>query len=304
MKQINFRKNEKITVGLILLLLCIFLAVLVPALSPWTSTEMHADIRSQGMSFAHPFGTDKFGRDLFVRVWCGVFVRVWCGVRISLCVGLASALLNGALGILYGAASGYAGKTADNILMRIADIVASVPSLLYVILNMMVLGANEVGILYGAASGYAGKTADNILMRIADIVASVPSLLYVILNMMVLGANEASILVGLCISSWIETARIVRGEVMRIKEREFVLASRLAGAGPLRIFLTHLLPNAAGPIVVSLTFLVPQAIFTEAFLSFMGVGIPAPGASLGTMIQAARSQILPIFCRMLRDRLW
>lgn len=78
---------------------------------------------------------------------------------------------------------------------------------------------------------------------------------------------------------------------MRIKEREFVLASRLAGAGPLRIFLTHLLPNAAGPIVVSLTFLVPQAIFTEAFLSFMGVGIPAPRASLGTMIQAARSQI-------------
>ena len=210
MKQINFRKNEKITVGLILLLLCIFLAVLVPALSPWTSTEMHADIRSQGMSFSHPFGTDKFGRDLFVRVWCGV--------RISLCVGLASALLNGALGVLYGAASGYAGKTADNILMRIADIVASVPSLLYVILIMMVLGANEV-----------------------------------------------SILVGLCISGWIETARIVRGEVMRIKEREFVLASRLAGAGPLRIFLTHLLPNAAGPIVVSLTFLVPQAIFTEAF---------------------------------------
>ena len=236
MKQINFRKNEKITVGLILLLLCIFLAVLVPALSPWTSTEMHADIRNQGISFSHPFGTDKFGRDLFVRVWCGV--------RISLCVGLASALLNGALGVLYGAASEYAGKTADNILMRIADIVASVPSLLYVILIMMVLGANEV-----------------------------------------------SILVGLCISGWIETARIVRGEVMRIKEREFVLASRLAGAGPLRIFLTHLLPNAAGPIVVSLTFLVPQAIFTEAFLSFMGVGIPAPRASLGTMIQAARSQI-------------
>ena len=72
MKQINFRKNEKITVGLILLLLCIFLAVLVPALSPWTSTEMHADIRNQGISFSHPFGTDKFGRDLFVRVWCGV----------------------------------------------------------------------------------------------------------------------------------------------------------------------------------------------------------------------------------------
>lgn len=237
MKQTNFRKNEKMVLGMILLLFCILLAVLVPAFTPWSSTEMHADIRNQGMSFAHPFGTDKFGRDLFVRVWCGV--------RISLCVGLASALLNGVLGVLY-----------------------------------------------GAVAGYVGKTVDNVLMRIADIVASVPSLLYVILIMMVLGTNEASVLAGLCVSGWIDTARIVRGEVMRLKEREFVLASRLAGAGHMRIFLTHLLPNAAGPIVVSLTFLVPQAIFTEAFLSFMGVGIPAPKASLGTMIQAARSQLL------------
>ena len=214
MKQINFRKTKNNS-GTDPAFALHFLAVLVPALSPWTSTEMHADIRNQGISFSHPFGTDKFGRDLFVRVWCGV--------RISLCVGLASALLNGALGVLYGAASGYAGKTADNILMRIADIVASVPSLLYVILIMMVLGANEV-----------------------------------------------SILVGLCISGWIETARIVRGEVMRIKEREFVLASRLAGAGPLRIFLTHLLPNAAGPIVVSLTFLVPQASFYRSIFELYG----------------------------------
>lgn len=236
MKQMNMRKNGKMTVGMLLLFLCIVLAVLVPVLAPWSSTEMHADIRNQGMSWLHPFGTDKFGRDLFVRVWCGV--------RISLCVGLASALLNGVLGVFY-----------------------------------------------GAFAGYAGKTVDNLLMRVADIVASVPSLLYVILIMMVLGANETSILAGLCISGWIETARIVRGEVMRIKEREFVLASRMAGAGSFRIFLTHLLPNAAGPVVVSLTLLVPQAIFTEAFLSFMGVGIPAPKASLGTMIQAARSQI-------------
>ena len=140
MKQINFRKTKNNS-GTDPAFALHFLAVLVPALSPWTSTEMHADIRNQGISFSHPFGTDKFGRDLFVRVWCGV--------RISLCVGLASALLNGALGVLYGAASGYAGKTADNILMRIADIVASVPSLLYVILIMMVLGANEVSILVG-----------------------------------------------------------------------------------------------------------------------------------------------------------
>lgn len=236
MKQKNLKKHKKITVGALLLLLCILFAVLGPVLTPWSPTEMHAEIRNQGMSFAHPFGTDKFGRDLFVRVWCGV--------RISLGVGLASALLNGGLGVLCGAAAGYAGKSMDQILMRFADIVASIPSLLYVILLMMVLGPNEI-----------------------------------------------SILAGLCVSGWIDTARLVRGEVIRTKSREFVLASKLAGAGTIRIFLTHLLPNAFGPIVVSLTLLVPQAIFTEAFLSFMGVGIPAPRASLGTMIQAARSQI-------------
>ncbi len=232
----KLKKNHKMETGLLLFGVCVLLALLVPLVSPWSPTDMNAAIGNQGMSLQHPFGTDKMGRDLFVRVWSGA--------RLSLCVGIASALVNG-----------------------------------------------SIGILYGAIAGYAGKTADSVLMRAADIIASVPSLLYVILLMMVTGANAGSILLGLCISGWIDTARLVRGEVMRMKEKEFVLVSQMAGAGLLRIFGTHFLPNAAGPIVVSVTALVPQAIFTEAFLSFMGVGIPAPAASLGTLIQASRSQM-------------
>lgn len=232
----KLKKNHKMALGLVLFGICVLFAFLVPLVSPWDPTEMNAALGNQGMSLEHPFGTDKMGRDLFVRVWSGA--------RISLCVGILSALLNGAFGILY-----------------------------------------------GAAAGYAGKTVDIVLMRAADIIASVPSLLYVILLMMVMGANVGSILLGLCISGWIDTARLVRGEVMRMKEKEFILVSKMAGAGVFRIFRTHFLPNAAGPIVLSLTSLVPQAIFTEAFLSFMGVGIPAPAASLGTLIEASRSQM-------------
>lgn len=132
---------------------------------------------------------------------------------------------------------------------------------------------------------------DIFLMRIADILDAIPSLLYVILIMLVLGAGVKSVILGICISGWIETARILRGEIIRLKKQEFSLAMKLAGASNGRILVRHLLPNASGPVFVSLTFLVPKAIFTEAFLSFVGVGIAAPAASLGTLIQDARSQM-------------
>lgn len=234
--RLTVRKNKILLVGFILFAVLAAAAIIVPLCSPWTITEMHAGIRNFPISAAHPFGTDKFGRDLFVRVWYGA--------RISLMIGIASAALNGVLGIIFGGIAGYAGKYADILLMRAADILSSIPSLLYVILITLVFGANEMGIL-----------------------------------------------LGLCVSGWIETARIVRGEVMRLKEQEYCIAAKLLGTGNLKIFFRHILPNAAGPIVISLTFLIPQAIFTEAFLSFAGIGIPAPAASLGNLIQSSVSQI-------------
>ena len=204
--------------GCIILGIWILLAVAVPMFWPWSYSEQNAQIRNQASSLLHWFGTDRFGRDLFVRVWYGA--------GISLVIGIASALINGC-----------------------------------------------IGVLCGAAAGYAGKWADMILMRIADIISSIPSMLYVILLTLVMGAGVQSIVLGLCISGWIDMARIVRSEIRRLRNTDYAHAARMEGT-------------------VNLIFLIPQAVFTEAFLSFLGVGIQAPAASLGTIIQEARSQMM------------
>lgn len=224
-------------IGCIILVVWIVLSVAVPLFGPWSFSEQNAAIRNQSSSLAHWFGTDRFGRDLFTRVWYGA--------GISLAVGIISTLINGV-----------------------------------------------VGVIYGAVSGYAGRHVDMILMRIADIISAIPSMLYVILITLVMGAGVGSMILGLCIAGWIGMARIVRGEIIKLKETEYAYAARMEGIKPMRILIRHLLPNTAGMIVVNMIFLVPQAIFTEAFLSFLGVGIAAPAASLGTIIQEARSQMI------------
>ena len=229
--------NRQALAGCIILGVWILLSVLVPLFWPWSYSEQNAELQNQAVSLTHLFGTDKFGRD--------IFARVWYGAGISLLIGIVSSLINGC-----------------------------------------------VGVLYGAVAGYAGKYVDMVMMRIADIIASIPSMLYVILITLVTGAGAGSIILGLCVAGWIDMSRIVRGEIMRLKETDFAAAARMEGLPPLRILWRHLLPNAAGPILVNLIFLIPQAIFTEAFLSFLGVGLAAPAASLGMIIQEARSQML------------
>ncbi len=231
------RGNRQALAGCMILGIWILFAVLVPVFWPWSYSEQNAEIQNQAMSMTHLFGTDKFGRD--------IFARVWYGAGISLMIGIASALINGC-----------------------------------------------VGVLYGAAAGYAGKHADMVMMRIADIISSIPSMLYVILITLAAGAGAGSMILGLCVAGWIDMARIVRGEIQRLKETDFAAAARMEGIPRIRILWRHLLPNAAGPILVNLIFLIPQAIFTEAFLSFLGVGLEPPAASLGTIIQEARSQML------------
>lgn len=232
----TFKKNKLALVSLIIIGIMILFAIFGPMLSPYTYDEQMLDCINAYPSAQHFFGTDKFGRD--------IFVRVWSGARISLSVGFVSAFI----------------------------------SLI-------------IGVTYGGISGYVGGKVDMIMMGIVDIIYAIPSMLYVILIMLVLGSNIYSILLGMSISSWIGMARLVRSEVLRLKDQEFSLAALVLGASNSRILFKHLVINAIGSIIVQVTFLVPQAIFQEAFLSFVGVGISAPLASWGSLAQDARSQI-------------
>ena len=144
-----------------------------------------------------------------------------------------------------------------------------------------------LGVLYGGISGLLGGRVDNIMMRIVDIFYSVPLVLYVILLMVVVGAGLKSIFIALGAVYWLEMARIVRAQVLSLKEQEFVLAARTLGANNLRILLRHLIPNCMGPIIITVTNSIPRAIFTEAFLSFIGLGVSAPAASWGMLASDA-----------------
>ena len=228
----RFRSNRRALIGLIVLLFIVLLAVIGPFFSPYPYDGMGTEVNC-GPSAAHWFGTDALGRDLFTRVLYGI--------RISLFVGFVSTLINCA-----------------------------------------------IGVLYGGVAGYVGGRVDAVMMRFVDVLYAVPSLLYIILLMMMFGANVGSIMVGMCISGWVGIARLMRTQVISLKGREYVLAAYTEGAGPARILFKHMFSNAMSPILVQATLAIPQAIFQEAFLSFIGMGISAPQASLGTLAQDAR----------------
>ncbi|MDH8677319.1 ABC transporter permease [Fusibacter bizertensis] len=144
-----------------------------------------------------------------------------------------------------------------------------------------------IGVLYGGISGYFGGQVDNVMMRIVDIINVIPLLLYVILLSVIIGSGLKSIIIALGSVYWVGMARIVRGQVLSLKEQEYVLSARTIGASSMRIMIRHLIPNAMGPIIVSMAMLIPSAIFTEAFLSFIGLGVSAPLASWGTLANDA-----------------
>ncbi len=181
-------------------------------------------------------GTDNLGRD--------ILTRLMYGTRISLLVAFVAALVN------------------------------------------MV-----IGIFYGGIAGYAGGNVDNIMMRIVDIISTVPLTLYVILIMVILGSGLQSIIVALGLVYWVDMARVVRGQVLSLKENEFVLAAKTIGSSPKTILLEHLIPNAMGSILVTETMLIPSAIFMEAFLGYLGIGLQPPMASLGTMCNDATENL-------------
>ncbi|EIW17339.1 MULTISPECIES: ABC transporter permease [Pelosinus] len=140
-----------------------------------------------------------------------------------------------------------------------------------------------IGVIYGGIAGFLGGRIDKVMMNIVDILYGIPVLLYVILLMVVLEPGLINIFIALGIAYWLRMARIVRGQILSLKEQDYVLAARTLGAGSWRILFHHLLPNSMGPIIITMTLAIPEAIFTEAFLSFIGLGVAAPMASWGVL---------------------
>lgn len=141
-----------------------------------------------------------------------------------------------------------------------------------------------IGVLYGAIAGYKGGKTDTIMMRIIEVVVGIPQLILVILLVLILGGSLWTIILAMAISGWMGMARLTRGQILQLKEQEFVMAATTLGADTKRMILKHLIPNALGPILVTVTFTIPSAIFTEATLSFIGVGLEPPLASLGSLV--------------------
>lgn len=225
---LRLKKNKMATLGLIIIVAFMLIALLGPIFSSHTYDEQNLMMTNQSPSLEHWFGTDNLGRD--------IFIRVLYGARISLSIGIVASLIN-----LF------------------------------------------IGVIYGGIAGFFGGKVDRVMMNVVDVLYSVPTLLYVILLMVVLKPGLMNIFIALGIGYWLQMARIVRGQILAMKQQEFILAARTIGASRIRILLHHLIPNAMGAIVVTMTLAIPDAIFTEAFLSFIGLGVSAPMASWGVL---------------------
>ncbi|MCD8849149.1 ABC transporter permease [Staphylococcus arlettae] len=262
----QLKRNKLAVVGMIGLIIILILALVGPLMSSHDYAEQDVDRRNlpakipvldqlsflpfdgegaqgvdaykeAGVKENFWFGTDQLGRDLWSRTWQGA--------QVSLFIGVVAALL---------------------------DIF--------------------IGVVYGAISGFFGGRVDNVMQRIIEIVASIPTLIVVILFVLIFEPSIWTIILAMAITGWIGMSRVVRGEFLKLRTQEFVMASRTLGSSKLKLIFKHILPNTLGAIVVTSMFTVPNAIFFEAFLSFIGIGVPAPRTSLGSLVNDGRAMLL------------
>ena len=207
--------------------------------------------------FPHVFGTDMYGRD--------ILVRVMYGARVSMSVGVFAAILVLVIGALYGAISGYCGGRVDAVMQRIVELIYAVPEMLVVLLIATALKP--------ILTDYVNSSGTSPLKSFVN----------------VLGPNLISMFIAFGLLYWVTMSRIIRGQVLQLKQQEYVTAARALGASGGRIIRRHLLPNCIGQIVVTTCLQIPSAIFLESFLSYLGVGVSAPLPSLGSMATDALS---------------
>lgn len=223
-------RNGAAVSGMVVLAILVLVAVVGPHLVPFSYDQINKDdVWAPPMTAGHLLGADSLGRDLLARLLMGL--------RVSLAIGLVATLVSLVIGIAWGAVAGYVGGALDEIMMRVVDVLYSLPFIFFVILLMVTFGSN------------------------------------IILIFIAIGAVE-----------WLTMSRIVRGQTLGLKHKEFVEAARAAGLSQGGVISRHIIPNLLGPVVVYVTLTIPAVILVESFLSFLGLGVQPPMASLGTLI--------------------
>jgi oligopeptide transport system permease protein len=239
----RFRQNKAAVTSVVVLALIVLFSFFGPYLAQWSNEEIDwsrlgkaAEMGAPSIENGHFFGIDNLGRDLYSRVIQGTQVSLMVGV-----IGAGIAVI--------------------------------------------------VGTLYGATAGYFGGRTDSIMMRIVDILMSIPYMFILILLLVVFGRSLQMLFVGIGLISWLDMARIVRGQTLTIKNKEFVEAAVATGVPSFTIILRHVVPNLMGVVVVYATLLVPQMILTESFISFLGLGVQEPNTSWGALISEGAGTI-------------
>lgn len=247
----RLKKNKIAMISLVVIILIMLFAFVGPMLSPYTYDQQIRGDESLYPCKEYIFGTDQLGRDLLVRTMIGT--------RISLIIGIGAAVLVLIIGSVYGAISGLAGGKVDAVMMRICELIYSVPDILIIILLQITLKDPLEAMANSGSLGPFSK----------------------------LGPGIISIFIVFSLLYWVGMARIIRGQVLQLKEMEYINAARALGADNKRLIFKHLLPNCTGQLVVTTMLQIPSAIFTEAFLSFLGLGVSRPMASLGSLASDA-----------------
>ncbi len=249
-------KNKLAVFGLVVVALMVVAVIIGPAIIKWATGFTYDSIPQDGdliksfpPSLQHPMGTDDSGRD--------ILARVLQGGRISLMVGIISTVVSLIVGVSYGATAGYLGGRIDNFMMRVVDIIYAIPYILLVIVLL---------------SAFGGQNAPQWIQSISSSLGSGQGLSQIILLFFALG-----------LVSWLTMARVVRGQILSLKNQEFVMAARATGVSTPAIIFRHLVPNALGPVIVYATLTIPSVMLSEAFLSFLGIGVQAPFASWGSL---------------------